>query len=207
MRTVFCTLFLLMSLSPFAQVRTGIQVGFNMTNIHYHHSSIKTKYIPRFRLGGIMEIPLEDGWLLNAGLYYTGKGNKHGRTRPKMRIDSVTTRTHYLEFSFMGGYRFDFENGNHFLLHAGLYTGYGFWGKIEYKDDPDRTQTKLHRKEEAFRRIEFGYNAAMAHEWQDKWGLRLEFSNSIINILKPERGPQKNLVFSLTGYWYFRNKK
>jgi hypothetical protein len=207
MRTLFCSVMILLTLPLFSQVRFGVEGGLVLSNIRYQTYKPEMAFIPRVRMGGLMNIPLQDGWLLNAGLYYTGKGGKRDRTPPEMKIDSVITRTHYAELSFTGGYRFDLDNGNHFVLQGGLYTAYGFLGKVEYKGKPERTERHLHRQDAYFRRVEFGYNASLAHEWKDKLGLRLEFSNSIINIRKRTYEREKNVVFSLTGYWFFPGGK
>ncbi len=134
--------------------------------------------------------------MIVTGPYYTGKGGRYGRRRPGLKPDSITVRMNYIELPVQLTWLFPAENENNFHISGGFYTGYGFAGKIVYKGSPERTIRNIHRKENPYKRWDFGYNLQMGYRWQDRRRLCLEYSNSIINT---SRSPtERNFVLNLS---------
>jgi hypothetical protein len=154
--------------------------------------------------GLLVEIPLEDQWYINTGIHYSGKGANMFVTDSTMKKDSERVRLNYLEIPVMVVYKFPSEKENQFLFSSGPYLGYGFNGTINWKGGFIPTKDHVHRKEkEEYRRFELGWMISAIYEIKSSYGLRLDFSKSLLNIQHPETR-QKNRVMGFSFYWYVR---
>jgi hypothetical protein len=210
MRTILLLLFVAVLLPVEAQWRFGLKAGLNRSNLVYrweHHESNSGAAITRFAGGFQIEIPLDEQWYLHTGPYYSGKGANLFVSDSTMKQDSERVRLNYIELPLMVVYKFPTDKKNQFLLSSGFYLGYGFNGTIAWKGGRPPTQKHIHRKEEEdYRRFEPGWMISAMYEIKSRYGLRLDFSKSLLNIQHPD-GIQKNRVMGFSFYWYVMRKR
>lgn len=205
-------LFLLAAWIPLSgQVRVGVRGGLNRSNIllrwEKQGNRITGAAVTRFNGGLQLEIPLDENWYLHTGPYYSGKGANLFASDSTMKKDSERIRLNYLEIPLMATYKFPAVHENRFILSTGPYMGYGFNGTIAWKGGRPPTQTHIHRKkEDDYRRFEPGWMISAMYEIKSRYGLRLDFSKSLLNIQHPD-GIQKNRVLGFSFYWYAMRKK
>ncbi len=185
----------------------------NLSNFIYRpqysgDSKGEGSYLPRLNAGLLIEIPLSDDndWFINTGPYYAGKGSGTGRKLFSTKNDTIRTYLNYLELPVSIQYKFSEGSRNRFLAGAGIYASYGFKGKTIYRNDPDRTERNLHRKENPYKRIEAGFSVNSMFEVNERWGIRLDFSRSLFDISRYQ-WKYNNNVFGFSFFWYLKNKK
>jgi Outer membrane protein beta-barrel domain len=207
MRSILFLLLVAAFLPCEAQLRLGLKGGMNVSNLVHrwdrHDSRITGAAITRLKGGLLVEIPLEDQWYINTGISYSGKGANMFMTT-SMKKDSQRVRLNYLEIPAMVVYKFPSEKENRFLLSSGPYLGYGFNGSIAWKGGSIPTKKHIHRKEEEeYRRFELGWMISAIYEIKSRYGLRLDYSKSLLNIQHPETR-QKNIVIGFSFYWFLK---
>lgn len=208
-------LIIILSLFPLitiAQVKTGVRGGINLTNFVYRPAyQGDTKgtgaLLLRFNAGLQLEIPLndDDDWFLYTGPYYNGKGN---RVRAKYRtphFDTIITYLNYIELPLTVGYKIHSENNSRIFAGAGIYTAYGFKGRVEYHGSPERTKFNLHQKDSYYKRFDFGFSVSGMYEYKEKTGIRFDYSRSIPDISR-NKWKETNNVFSLSFFLYLPGK-
>lgn len=211
-------LIIILFISPLlsiAQPKIGARGGINLANFIYKPSYPgDTKgagtLLFRFNAGIQIEIPLNDNdnWFLYTGPFYSGKGN---RVRAKYRnpsFDTVVTFLNYIELPILAGYKFNSGENNRLVAAAGPYAAYGFNGRVEYHNSPDRTKKNLHRSDSYYKRIDVGFSVSGILEHKEKFGLRFDYSRSIFDISKPlYEWKENNNVFGFSFFWYWRIKE
>lgn len=210
MRIILTGLFIIGFLQGEAQWRLGLSAGLNGSNLVHrwdrHEQRITGAAITRLNGGLQVEIPLDEPWYLQTGINYSGKGANMFITT-SMKKDSQRVRLNYLELPVMVDYKIPSENKHQILLSSGPYIGYGFKGTIAWKGNRPPTQKHIHRKEEEkYRRCELGWKISAMYEIKSRYGLRLDFSKSLLNIHQPE-DIQKNRVMGFSFYWYLKGKE
>ncbi len=211
MRAIFILLFILAFLPVEAQWRVGLRAGLNRSNLvnrwDRHDSRITGAAISRLNGGLLVEIPLDEQWYLHTGPHYSGKGANMFATDSTMKKDSERIRLNYIELPVMAVYKFPSSKSHQFMLSSGLYLGYGFNGTIAWKGGFIPTKKHIHRKaEDEYRRFESGWMISGLYEIKSRYGLRLDFSKSLLNIHHPETR-QKNMVMGFSFYWYVNRKR
>jgi Outer membrane protein beta-barrel domain len=213
MKKLFTIFLLYLSSSGITQTKIGIRGGMNLSNFIYRpqysgDSKGEGSYLPRLNAGLLIEIPLSDDndWFINTGPYYAGKGSGTGRKLFSTKNDTIRTYLNYLELPVSIQYKFSEGSRNRFLAGAGIYASYGFKGKTIYRNDPDRTERNLHRKENPYKRIEAGFSVNSMYEVNERWGIRLDFSRSLFDISRYQ-WKYNNNVFGFSFFWYLKNKK
>lgn len=209
-------LFITLSIFPLltiAQTRIGTRGGINLANFIYRpvytgDTKGSGALLFRFNAGTQIEIPLndKDKWFLYTGPFYSGKGN---RVRAKYRepaFDTSVTYLNYIELPLLVGYKFETEGKNRLAAAAGPYVAYGFNGRVEYHNSPDRTKRNLHRSDGYYKRIDIGFSVSGMLEHKEKFGLRFDYSRSIPDISR-NKWKQTNNVFGLSFFWYLSEKK
>jgi len=207
MRSIFAIFFILFFLPAEAQWKLGLRAGLNGSNLVHrwnrHDKRTTGEAVTRLNGGLLLEIPLEDQWYINTGIHYSGKGANMFLTA-SMKKDSQRVRLNYLESPVMVVYKFPSEKENQFLLSSGPYLGYGFNGSIAWKGGRPPTKKHIHRKDaDDYRRFELGWMISAMYEIKSRYGLRLDFSKSLLNILHPETR-QKNIVIGFSFYWFLK---
>jgi hypothetical protein len=190
------------------QVRTGLRGGLNRSNLverwDQPDGRITGAAVTRLNGGFLFEIPLEEQWFLHTGPYYSGKGANMHETDSTRKKDSVKIRLNYIELPVMIVYKFPGEKEHQFILSSGPYLGYGFNGSMAWKGGRPATQRHIHRKSaENYRRFELGWMISAHYEIESRYGLRLDFSKSLLNIQHPESW-QKSWVMGFSFYWYLK---
>ncbi|HOZ67830.1 MAG TPA: porin family protein [Chitinophagaceae bacterium] len=208
MRSIFVIFFMLYFLPAEAQWRLGFRAGLNGSNLVHrsdrHDKRTTGAVVSRLNGGLLLEIPLEDQWYINTGIHYSGKGANMFASDSTMKKDSERVRLNYLEIPVMVVYKFPSEKENQFILSSGPYIGYGFNGTINWKGGFIPTKDQVHRKEEEeYRRFELGWMISAIYEIKSRYGLRLDFSKSLLNIQHPETR-QKNIVIGFSFYWFLK---
>ena len=191
-----------------AQWRMGLRAGLNGSNLvnrwDRHDKRTTGAVVSRLNGGLLLEIPLEDQWYINTGIHYSGKGANMFATDSTMKKDSERVRLNYLDIPVMLVYKFPSEKENRFLFSSGPYLGYGFNGTINWKGGFIPTKDHVHRKEEEeYRRFELGWMISAIYEIKSSYGLRLDFSKSLLNIQHPE-AIQKSRVMGFSFYWFLK---
>lgn len=188
-----------------AQVKWGIRAGLNFSSIKFNSFNPEKKLLTRLNAGTTIEIPIDENWLVLTGPYYAGKGIIHTRSLMSNRIDSVTIRLNYIELPINIGYKFAEENNNQFTIAGGPYISYGFNGIISIRNSQAPPTTRLHKKEtDQYKRLEAGINFSGLYEIKERYGIRVDFSKSLLNIARVEK--QKNIVVGFSLYWYMKKK-
>jgi Outer membrane protein beta-barrel domain len=189
-----------------AQTRVALRSGINVASIHFYDFKPEKKSLARLNIGLMIEIPLEENWLLYTGPYYSGKGVIYGRTPSTNKIDSITIRLNYIELPVSIAYKFDSYNQNNLTIAAGSYISYGFNGEIHTKDSPRPPTRQLHKKEtDQYKRLDMGLNLSSIYEIKSKYGIRFDYSKSLFNIQRV--GKQKNSVVGFSLFWYLGKNK
>ena len=184
-----------------AQTKFGIIGGMNISTMKEKHDGRKDlrTFIPRVQIGTILQIPVNEDWVLHTSPYYSGKGCRYGNTF-STKNDSIRIHLSYIELPVQFLYNLSGENINKFLIGGGLYLGYGFNGAVLYKDDPARTERHLHRKDSYYKRWDFGYSINSSYQLNNKYGIKLGFSHSLSNVNRngDAENKTKNIVFNLS---------
>lgn len=206
MRKVLIGCILCMPLFAKSQMRLGVRAGLNFATIQFNSFNPEKKLLTRMNIGTMIEIPFDENWLLYTGPHYSGKGIIYARSFTTNKIDSVTIRLNYIELPINIGYKFSEENENRLSIAGGPYISYGFNGKISIRNSSRLPTTRLHKKEtEKYKRLDLGFNFSSLYEINSSYGIRLDFSKSLLNIARFDK--QKNIVIGLSFFWYLKNKK
>lgn len=211
MRKLLTLLMLISFITTLAQKKFGIITGLNVTNMKEKFDNKKhlREFIPRILVGTILEIPIGDNWMLHTSPYYSGKGCRYGLTLPSFKKDSIRIHLSYMELPVQMMYKFPSENVTKFLLGGGLYIGYGFNGVILYKNDPARTERHLHKEDSYYKRWDFGYSLNSSYQFNNKYGIKLSFSHSLLNLYRngDADNKAKNLVFGVSLFGFIGKEK
>jgi Outer membrane protein beta-barrel domain len=184
-----------------AQTRVAVRSGINVASIQFYDFKPEKKSLTRLNIGFMIEIPLEENWLLYTGPYYSGKGVRYSRTPSTNRIDSFTIRLNYIELPLSIAYKFDSRNQNNLIIAGGAYISYGFNGEILVKNSPQPPTRHLHKKEtDQYKRLDMGLNFSSVYEIKSKYGIRFDYSKTLFNIQRVEK--QKNSVVGFSLFWY-----
>jgi len=207
MRKLLIPILLCSSCIVEAQVRVKIQGGMNFSNIIFKYDDGRkgsNTFIPRFNGGLIFEIPLEDNWFLYTGPNYSGKGYVLRAKRSSYTLDTIKVRLNYAEIPLTIGYKFSDDK---FTLNSGLYFAYGFNGERSYNGNLPTPEKHLHRKNEEYKRCDFGYNIGAMYQPLERFGIKLEYSKSLVNISRYIDNKKRNIVFGFSFFWYLNKRK
>ncbi len=187
-----------------AQMRIAVRAGMNLATIHFTDADPEKRMLPRVHIGTMVAIPFNENWSLYTGPYYAGKGAQYGRTFSTKKVDSFTTRLNYLELPLHIGYKFSSAKENRLAIEGGPYLSYGFGGQsriITYSSPPN---TQLHKKEtDQYKRLDAGFNLTALFEIKSRYGIRLDYSNSLVNIQRARK--EKNRVLGISFFWFLKN--
>lgn len=210
MKKLLVSLALLCFLWSTAQTKFGLSAGINMASMKVKSDGKKhlRTFIPRIQFGTLLEIPISERWLLHTSPYYSGKGCRYGNTS-STKNDSIRIHLNYIELPIQIMYRFPGENIHKILIGGGLYVGYGFNGEILYKLNPSRTERHLHRKDSIYKRWDFGYSINSSYQINNKYGIKLGFSHSLLNIYRKgdDTYKAKNIVFNISIFRFITKEK
>ena len=183
-----------------AQTKFGISAGLNIANMKIKSDDKKhlRSFIPRVQIGSILEIPIDETWLIHTTPCYSGKGYRYGNTF-STKNDSIRILLNYIEFPVQIMYKFPSENNSKVFIGGGLYIGYGFNGAFLYKDDPARTERNLHKVDSYYNRWDFGYSLNSSYQFDIKYGIQAGFTHSLLNMYRGSDNTYtaKNIVFNL----------
>lgn len=210
-KLIFVTL-LLISFDSFAQTRVGLRGGLNFSNFITGPQSPGDKsysgtLLTRINAGLQIEIPLndDDNWFLYTGPYYAGKGNRV-RNYWVPNFDTIVTRLNYIELPVSVVYKFFEGNNKRLVAGAGIFSGYGFGGKVLYYNDPEHTIKNLHKPDKRYKRFDAGFNIITALEIDNRFGIRLDYSRSLFDISR-YKWKEHNNTFGFSFFWYLNSKK
>ncbi len=206
MRKILAGLILCMPFFAKSQTKLGVRAGLNFASIQFNSFKPEKKLLTQMNIGTMIEILLDENWSLYTGPYYSGKGVIYARSFTTNKIDSVTINLNYIELPINIGYKFSEENENRLSITGGPYISYGFNGKISTRNSSRLPTTQLHKKEtDKYKRLEMGFNFSSLYEIKSRYGIRLDFSKSLLNIARDEK--EKNIVLGFSFFWYLKNKK
>jgi Outer membrane protein beta-barrel domain len=203
-------LILLFSSPCIGQTKFGIKGGLNQARFYHRpqydgDSKYPGKLLTRFNAGLHIEIPLDgENWFLYTGSFYNGKGNRIKLSHQS--FDTIVTKLNYIELPISVGYKFQSGQNNKIITGAGVYGAYGFGGKKIFHNDTRSSRQNLHRKDSAYKRIDFGLSLSTGYEFNEKCGIRLEYSRSLFDISRRD-WKETNNVFSFSFFWYIPKSK
>jgi hypothetical protein len=206
MKRIISLSLLLISFCAGAQVTFSLRGGMNMSTITFPKAA---RMVPRFNAGTNLEFQFDDRWSLVTGPYYSGKGCIYGRTVLGGRPDSFTVHLNYIELPVKIAYTITENESKRLLSGAGPYIAYGFGGRQKAKGGSFEKVT-FHRPTYEYKRLDFGYNIFLAYEVARNLDLQLDFSKSIINIVRDpykEDPKERNQVISLSFLFRLTNRK
>jgi hypothetical protein len=190
-----------------AQIKPGMQAGFNNAWMRevMNDKMITRHSIIRPNIGFTLEIPFDEKWAMQSGLYYSGKGCRFGKT-VSGKIDSITIRLNYIEIPLKVAYKFPEDATNKFFISAGVYMGYGFKGRYEVKGSPHQALENLHN-DSMYKRIDFGAVINFGYGINDKYGFRLEYTHGLMNISQWKDSRTKNNTGALIFFIALRQRE
>lgn len=122
-----------------AQVQLGLKAGLNLANMKFSgddlEEEIDLKSIITFQVGGVVDIPIAENFVIQPGLLLVGKGAKLEEEFEDESYKEIANPM-YLQVPVMFLYR-----GNMFYGGVGPYAGFGLFGqyKEEYNGDSEST--------------------------------------------------------------------
>ncbi|MEO7924817.1 MAG: porin family protein [Chitinophagaceae bacterium] len=204
-RKIFILTFFLFPILSRGQVNIGLRAGMNFASIRFQDFSPHKRLLRGLNAGLTMDIPFDENWSFNTGLNYSGKGVIHGRTFSTGRVDSFTIRLNYIEVPLTIAYKLSPGNANSLVLSGGPTIGYGFNGRIRIIHSNRDPTIHLHQKEtDQYKRLEVGINLCVGYEIMNRYGIRFDYSRSLLNIQRVEK--EWNSVYGFSFFWYFRKK-
>ncbi|MCC8426670.1 outer membrane beta-barrel protein [Mucilaginibacter sp. UR6-11] len=161
------------------KITYGVKIsgGFSYQQIHNPEilsaSSIKT-----FNIKGIAQMPVKDGYWLEAGLGISGKGSV-------VFNDALTTTTHltYLELPVNVLRKFTFTDLGVFYVGAGGYLATGLSGKLNYETPGSMSSDKIRfGKNDDATKFDTGLNFSSGFEFRNRVTFNMAFTLGLNNI-------------------------
>lgn len=202
---VITALICLTCLYAHAQLTYGgkISGGLAYQNV-VNHDIISAGSIKTFNVRGVVQMPIKNGYWLEADVGIAGKGSS-------VSNDGLTTNTHltYLEIPVSFLRKFKFTNLGIFYLGAGGYVAMGIGGYLNYETPGSNTSDHVRFGEENdARKFDAGANFSTGFEFLTKLTFNMAFSlglNNIASATQQDSGTSvvKNREFSIgLGYLF-----
>ena len=162
-KLVLTMLFGLIALAGYSQVRWGVQLGMNFSNMT---KADDAKMLPGFKVGLGMDYAFTDVWSLKSGLMFESKGYK---------LDEEKARPIYMQIPVMAAWKANITDDIKFVVNAGPYFAVGLGGK--YKEG--NSDIKLFSSDGMnMKRFDLGI----------QWGIGVELSERYIVNFTGENG-------------------
>ena len=139
---------------------------------------ISTNSIKTFNIRAIAQMPVKDGFWLEAGLGIAGKGSL-------VYNDGLTTATHltYLELPVSIIRKFKFTDLGLFYVGAGGYLAMGLGGYLDYQTPGSNTSDHVRfGREDDARKFDTGLDFSTGFEFKNKLTFNIGYSLGLNNI-------------------------
>lgn len=143
-----------------------------------NHDILSASSIKTFNIRGVVQMPVKNGFWLEAGLGVAGKGSV-------VYNDGLTTTTHltYLELPANVIRKFKFTNLGLFYLGAGGYLAMGMGGDLNYETPGSNTSDYIrYGKQNDLRKYDAGLNFSTGFEFRNQLTFNMAFSLGLNNI-------------------------
>jgi hypothetical protein len=186
-KIVICLFCLLLSQLMYAQFRTGISAGLNLSNTvqNGNGDKISNAFLPRLNAGLELGYFFYSKWGLQSGVFYAGKGY---RIKTQDNVDSIVTRLSYFEVPLKLAYKFSSAKENWIIVNGGFYAGYGL------------NQEKF--EDSGFNRFDFGYTIDGEFGIKNNFAARLGYSHGLVNTMTSDK--MKNFLFNFSLMYFFK---
>lgn len=183
----FCSLLLFFSQLVFAQFRTGISAGLNLSNTRQmrHAEQVSNSFLPRLNAGIDLGYFFYGKWGLQSGAFYSGKGY---RIKTLDNVDSIVIRLSYLEFPLKLAYKLRPSKENWVIVSGGPYAAYGLSGE------------KF--KQPGLKRFDLGYVLDSEFGIKNNFAAKLGYSHALINMNSKDK--MKNFLFNASLIYFFK---
>lgn len=200
----------------FSQVRLGVKVGVNTSNIHF--DLIDTDPIPGYQAGLMADLDLTSHFSIQPALLVNSKGysSQVDFRDNNGQIQETVTETYrliYAEIPFLLVYKGDLGKSWRWYGGIGPYVGIGITGKIKRDSDILEDQKIEFTSNEVspyranvYRRMDYGLNAALGVE-KGKLQFGINYSHGLSGMIPVDGIPNSvklyNRTLALTaGYWF-----
>ncbi len=198
-------LLLFVSYSSYSQFYHGIEFGVNMNNADFTvNESVEPSSAFGFHLGYFAERDLSDNLYVRLGFNFNRREfNAIGRrgfntTEEKWGIDAI-------EIPINLGYYVNWNNRNfQFFVDAGINLGYN--NRATVKNDEETIRLDIGGEADVSR-IAIGANASVGLLLKKRIKIRLNYYNSLTNIINTEGDTWKNKTFGLSLNYLLREKQ
>ena len=182
-----CIVCLVVSQLIYAQFRTGISAGLNLSNTvqNGNGDKISNSFLPRLNAGLELGYFFYSKWGLQTGAFYSGKGY---RIKSQDNVDSIVTRLSYFEVPLKLSYKFSSAKENWIIVNGGFYAGYGL------------NQEKFELS--GFNRFDFGYVIDGEFGIKNNFATKLGYSHGLVNTMTPDK--LKNFLFNASLMYFFK---
>ena len=123
------------------KISYGVRAGLNISNIageYGQEAGDKLDYDTRagFHIGGIVDIPITNGFYVQPGLLFTTRGAKESYSYREADYSEEATTTYkpmYLEIPVLASFRADVSRSVNVQVNLGPYFAFGLGGKCKYE--------------------------------------------------------------------------
>jgi len=198
--------FLFFSLSSisYSQFYHGLEIGMNMTNAEFNvNESVDPSNSSGFFFGYVAERDLTDNIFLRIGVNFNRR-EFNAISRRGINTTEEKWGTDLIEIPVNLGYYVNWNNKNlQFFVDAGINLGYNNRAIIKNDDETIRLDIG---SDADIERIAMGANAGIGLLIKKRLKFRLNYYNSLSNIINTEGNNWKNKTFGLSVSYFVRDK-
>ena len=182
-----CFFCLVLSQVMYAQFRTGISAGLNLSNTVSENNGekISNSFLPRLHAGLELGYFFYSKWGLQSGLFYSGKGF---RIKTQDNVDSIVTRLSFFELPLKLSYKISAAKENWIIVNGGFYAAYGV--------DGERFE------QTGFNRFDYGYVIDSEFGIKNNFAAKLGYSHGLGNTRTADK--MKNFLFNASLMYFFK---
>lgn len=200
----FFFLILFISLISQSQFHNGLELGVNMTNPNFSvNDSAEPSSGFGFSLGYVGERDFSENLFIRVGVNYVRR-EFNAISRLGINTSEETWGIDAVEVPINLGYYLNWNNRNfQFFVDAGINLEYN--GRVFIKNDAETILLDIGNDAE-INRLTFGANAGVGLLFKKRVKVRLNYYNSLSNIVNIEGGIWKNRSLGLSLNYFFKEK-
>jgi len=197
-------LFFLVSYISYSQFYHGLEMGMNITNAEFNvDESVDPSSASGFFLGYVAERDLTDNLFLRIAVNFNRR-EFNAVSRRGINTTDEKWGTDLIEIPVNLGYYVNWNNKNlQFFVDAGINLGYN--NRAVIKNDEETIRLDIGGDGD-IERIALGANAGIGLLIKKRLKFRLNYYNSLSNIINTEGNNWKNKTFGLSVSYFVRDK-
>ena len=197
-------LFFSISFTSYSQFYHGLEIGMNITNAEFNvDESVDPSSASGFFLGYVAERDLTDNLFLRIAVNFNRR-EFNAVSRRGINTTDEKWGTDLIEIPVNLGYYVNWNNKNlQFFVDAGINLGYNKRAFI--KNDEETIRLDI-GSDADIERIAMGANAGIGLLIKKRLKFRLNYYNSLSNIINTEGNNWKNKTFGLSVSYFVRDK-